>query len=47
MKFYNGNVHKASTRDWSKEYLTSVVSVKTVKNLDDAISHINKYDYAY
>ena len=43
MKFYNGNVHKASTRDWSKEYLTSVVSVKTVKNLDDAISHINKY----
>ena len=43
MKFYNGNVHKASTRDWSKEYLTSVVSVKTVKNLDDAINHINKY----
>ena len=43
MKFYNGNVHKASTKDWSKEYLTSVVSVKTVKNLDDAISHINKY----
>ena len=43
MKFYNGNVHKASTKDWSKEYLTSVVSVKIVKNLDDAISHINKY----
>ena len=43
MKFYNGTVHKASRRDWSKEYLTSIVSVKTVKNLDEAISHINKY----
>ena len=43
MKFYNGKVQRASTRDWSKEYLSSVVSVKTVKNLDEAINHINKY----
>ncbi len=40
---YKGNVQKASVRDWSKEYLSSIVSVKTVKNLDEAINHINKY----
>ena len=43
IKFYNGNAQKASIRDWSKEYLSSIVSVKTVKNLDEAINHINKY----
>ena len=43
MKFYNGKIKKASIRDWSKEYLSSIVSVKTVKNLSDAINHINKY----
>ena len=42
IKSYNGNV-KASKRDWPKEYLSSVVSVKTVKNLDEAINHVNKY----
>ena len=43
MKFYNGKIKKASIRDWSKEYLSSIVSVKTVKNLSDAINHINRY----
>lgn len=43
IKSYNGNVKKASKRDWPKEYLSSVVSVKTVKNLDEAINHVNKY----
>ena len=42
-KLYNGNVQKASIRDWSKEYLSSIVSVKSVKNLNDAINHINRY----
>ena len=42
-KFYDGKIHKATTKDWSKEYLTSTVSVKSVKNLGEAISHINKY----
>ena len=42
-KSYNGNVKKASIRDWSKEYLSSIVSVKSVKNLNDAINHINRY----
>ena len=42
-KFYNGKVQRATIKDWSKEYLSPIVSVKTVKNLDEAISHINKY----
>ncbi len=42
-KFYNGKIQKASAKDWSKEYLSSTVSVKCVKNLDEAITHINKY----
>ena len=43
IKSYSGNVKKASERDWSKEYLSPIVSVKTVKNLDEAIKHVNKY----
>ncbi len=43
MKLYKGNVKKASNKDWSKEYLSSVVSVKSVNNLNEAIAHINKY----
>ena len=42
-KMYDGKVQKASLEDWSKEYLSPVVSVKSVKNLDEAIFHINKY----
>ena len=42
-KFYDGKINKASIKDWSKEYLSSIVSVKSVKNLDEAINHINKY----
>ncbi len=43
IKFYNGKIKKATIKDWSKEYLSSIVSVKSVKNLDEAIMHINKY----
>ena len=42
-KFYNGKIKKASINDWSKEYLAPIVSVKSVKNLAEAIMHINKY----
>ena len=42
-KLYNRKIKKASTKDWSKEYLSSVVSVKCVKSIDEAISHINIY----
>lgn len=33
----------ASEKDWSTEYLDYTVSIKVVKNLDDAIGHINHY----
>ena len=42
-KIYKGKIKKATIRDWSKEYLSSTVSVKSVKNLQEAISHINEY----
>ena len=42
-KLYNKKIQKASIKDWSKEYLSPVVSVKSVKNIDEAIAHINKY----
>ena len=42
-KIYKDKIKKASIKDWSKEYLSASVSVKSVKNLQEAISHINKY----
>ena len=42
-KLYKGRIQKATIKDWSKEYLSPTVSVKSVKNLDEAITHINKY----
>ena len=42
-KIYKGKIQSASLKDWSKEYLDSIVSVKSVKSLDEAILHINKY----
>ncbi len=40
---YNGKIIKATKKDWSKEYLSATVSVKSVKNINEAIKHINKY----
>jgi glutamate-5-semialdehyde dehydrogenase len=42
-KHYKGKIFAARKKDWSTEYLTSKVSVKTVKNCEEAIKHINKY----
>jgi len=42
-KYYKGNLFPAKEKDWSTEYLDSVVSVKVVKNSEEAINHINKY----
>jgi len=42
-KLYGKKIQKASIKDWSKEYLSSIVSVKSVKNINEAIIHINKY----
>ena len=43
IKMYGKKIKKASNKDWSKEYLAPIVSVKSVKNLNEAIQHINKY----
>ncbi len=42
-KHYSGKVYPAKEKDWSTEYLTNAVSVKVVKNSEEAINHINKY----
>ena len=42
-KFYKGKIKIAKESDWSTEYLGPTVSVRTVKNIDEAINHINKY----
>ena len=42
-KVYKGNSFLASEKDWKTEYLTSKVSIKSVKNVVEAINHINKY----
>ena len=42
-KYYNGKIYTAKEKDWSTEYLTAAVSVKVVKNSEEAIKHINKY----
>ena len=41
--YYNGQIYPAKEKDWSTEYLASIVSVKVVKNSEEAIKHINKY----
>ena len=42
-KNYSGTLYPAKEKDWSTEYLTAAVSVKVVKNLKQAIAHINRY----
>ena len=42
-KYYKGKIYPAKEKDWSTEYLSATISVKTVKNCEEAIKHINKY----
>lgn len=34
----------ATEDDWGTEYLDYIISIKTVKNVDEAIAHINRYN---
>ena len=36
-------VKKATEEDWETEYLELILSVKTVKNIEEAIQHIDRY----
>ena len=42
-KYYKGKLYPAKEKDLSTEYLSAIISVKCVKNCDEAINHINKY----
>ncbi|MBD1143019.1 glutamate-5-semialdehyde dehydrogenase [Pelagibacterales bacterium SAG-MED30] len=42
-KKFKGKIILAKESDWSKEYLAPIVSIKTVKNVREAINHINKF----
>ena len=37
------NIVEAKKSDWGKEYLDYIISLKIVKNIDEAVEHINKY----
>jgi glutamate-5-semialdehyde dehydrogenase len=39
----DARIKPASESDWSTEYLAPILSIKTVKNIDEAIAHINHY----
>lgn len=34
----------ATEEDWGREYLDYIISVKTVSSIDEAVSHINRYN---
>jgi len=42
-KLYRGKSKLANERIWSKEFLSSKISVKLVNDINEAIYHINKY----
>ena len=37
------DIKAATEEDWGKEYLDYIISIKIVSNIDEAITHINKY----
>jgi len=39
----DSHIKPASEDDWITEYLAPVISIKTVKNVEEAIAHINRY----
>jgi len=42
-KFVSEKMKIAKEKDWKTEYLSPVISVKTVNGVEEAINHINKY----
>ncbi len=43
LKIFKGNAKLANNKTWSKEHLSSKISVKLVDSINDAVNHINKY----
>jgi len=42
-KLFKGKLKKAVEKDWKTEYLDAIISIKSVKNVNDAVEHILKY----
>ena len=42
-KFISGKMNVAKEKDWNTEYLSPIISVKSVNGVTEAIAHINKY----
>ncbi len=42
-KLFDGKAILANNKSWSTEYLSSNISAKVVKNLDEAVKHINQF----
>ena len=42
-KLFQNKLKTAKEKDWLTEYLDSIISIKTVKNVNDGIEHILKY----
>ena len=42
-KNFSGKIKIASTKDWDTEYLSPIISVKSVNGVKDAIDHVNKH----
>lgn len=42
-KILKGKIKKAKISDWSTEFLDLILALKVVKNIDEAIGHINQY----
>ena len=40
---YYNKIKKANSKDWQTEYLAPIISIKAVKNVKEAIQHINQY----
>ena len=42
-KIFDYKLKKAKKKDWETEYLDSIISIKAVKNVEEAIAHILQY----
>jgi glutamate-5-semialdehyde dehydrogenase len=42
-RFISGKMKIATRKDWETEYLSPIISVKSVNGVEEAIDHINKY----
>ena len=42
-KHFGYKLKKATEKDWKTEYLDKIISIKTVKNVEEAVDHILKY----